>query len=307
MRSGAKFVVGVSRGESFSPNHVGNDAAIFKCVMDELRRSGFIVESYTESSFVALPIYTEPVIVVSMARDSVTLDRLKEWETTGHRVVNSPYGVANCTRKSMTEILVNHDISHPHSWIIDLNKAISSMGNLSAFDNDLRLGRDSVFSYLSEKLTFPCWVKRGDSHAMVREDVSYADCKEQVSEILHDFVRRGIGSAVINEHLKGDLVKFYGVKDTPFFYNFYPSSAMHSKFGLETINGLPQGHAFDVNELRNQANRAASVLNVPIYGGDAIVEEGGTIRIIDFNDWPSFAPCREDAACAIAAYIRSIE
>ncbi len=310
MRSGARYVVGVCRGESFSPNHIENDAAIFKYVMDELRCSNFIVESYTESSFLELPIYTESVIIVSMARDTVTLNRLKQWEAIGHRVVNSPRGIANCVRKSMTEILVDHEISHPHSWIIDLNKAFFPIKDLLISNNESLFERqyvDSVFPYLPENLTFPCWVKRGDSHAMVKEDVSYADCKEQVIEILHDFIRRGIDSAVINEHLKGDLVKFYGVMDTPFFYWFYPSFALHSKFGLETINGSPQGYNFDVKELRDLSNRVASLLNVPIYGGDAIVEKGGNIRIIDFNDWPSFAPCREDAACAIAAYIRSIE
>ena len=31
-------------------------------------------------------------------------------------------------------------------------------------------------------------------------------------------------------------------------------------------------------------------------GGDCIVAPDGQIRIIDFNDWPSFAPCRTEAA-----------
>lgn len=29
------------------------------------------------------------------------------------------------------------------------------------------------------------------------------------------------------------------------------------------------------------------MLNVPVYGGDCVVSEDGSIRIIDFNDWPS--------------------
>ena len=40
-----------------------------------------------------------------------------------------------------------------------------------------------------------------------------------------------------------------------------------------------------------------------IYGGDCVVAPDGTIRIIDFNDWPSFAPCRADAATHIAKAI----
>ena len=34
----------------------------------------------------------------------------------------------------------------------------------------------------------------------------------------------------------------------------------------------------------------------------------GTIRIIDFNDWPSFAPCRQEAAKEIGGIIiRKVE
>ena len=48
-----------------------------------------------------------------------------------------------------------------------------------------------------------------------------------------------------------------------------------------------------------------SVLNVHVYGGDCIVSPEGDIRIIDFNDWPSFAPCRNEAALAIGKTILS--
>jgi hypothetical protein len=30
----------------------------------------------------------------------------------------------------------------------------------------------------------------------------------------------------------------------------------------------------------------------------------GSLWIIDFNDWPSFAPCREEAARAIARRVK---
>ena len=45
------------------------------------------------------------------------------------------------------------------------------------------------------------------------------------------------------------------------------------------------------------------MLTVHVYGGDSIVSPDGTIRIIDFNDWPSFAPCRKEAAIAIGKTI----
>ena len=48
------------------------------------------------------------------------------------------------------------------------------------------------------------------------------------------------------------------------------------------------------------------MLHVEVYGGECIVDEEGTIRLIDFNDWPSFAPCREAAAPHIARRIFDI-
>lgn len=57
--------------------------------------------------------------------------------------------------------------------------------------------------------------------------------------------------------------------------------------------------------MRDICQKASEVLDVKIYGGDCIISPDGTIRIIDFNDWPSFAPCRQDAAPHIAKAILS--
>ena len=38
-----------------------------------------------------------------------------------------------------------------------------------------------------------------------------------------------------------------------------------------------------------------------VYGGDCIIDAAGRWHIIDFNDWPSFAPCVAPAAEAIAS------
>ena len=47
--------------------------------------------------------------------------------------------------------------------------------------------------------------------------------------MLQEFFLRGIKRAVINRHLDGDLIKFYGVAGTDFFYWFYPFENNHSK------------------------------------------------------------------------------
>lgn len=279
MREKAMRVIGVSRGMQYSPNHVGNDAAIFSKVMDELCAHGCTVERYAEQEFWEVPMPEEPVTVVDMARDARTLAKLHQWESAGMLVINSPRGIENCVRRPMTERLLQHGVPHPVSWILPTEEADISC------------------------LTYPCWVKRGESHAMVKEDVCYAATAGQVELILGNFRQRGIPSAVVNEHLQGDLVKFYGVQDSPFFHWFYPSPCSHSKFGLEAINGIAKEYPFDVNILKQCADEAARVLDVPIYGGDAVVMADGNIKLIDFNDWPSFAPCREEAGVAIARYV----
>ena len=72
------------------------------------------------------------------------------------------------------------------------------------------------------------------------------------------------------------------------------------------MNGKSQGIKFSEDTLKDICHRAADELDIEVYGGDCIVSPEGEIRIIDFNDWPSFAPCREDAAPQIAKRVLSI-
>ena len=117
-----------------------------------------------------------------------------------------------------------------------------------------------------------------------------------------DFRKRGIPVAVINEHLQGDLVKFYGVHGTDFFIGFILSLFAQQVWSGENKwdnKGIP----FSVEELKIQSDKAAEALNVPIYGGDCVISADGTLQIIDFNDWPSFARCREEAGGKITECI----
>lgn len=269
-------IVGVSRGNEYSPNHIGNDAAIFKEVADALRKAGCRVDVYPESEFVERGITAD--VIFDMARDRATIARLKELEQQGSLVVNSAFGIDNCIRQPMTELLLENGIPHPESVVLAVEEDVCPS-------------------------VYPCWIKRGNSHALVREDVCYVTCREEALGVLTDFKRRNIPTAVVNEHLEGDLIKFYGVSGTDFFYWFYPSPRSHSKFGLEVINGEAKGFSFEEGELKAVCDRAAKVLNVPVYGGDCVVSADGSFKIIDFNDWPSFARCREEAGKAIATYI----
>lgn len=272
------------RAGAYSPNHIGNDAAILNAVVEQLRKRGCEVTVYSEEQLNSGEV-NEPIIV-NMCRESRSISLLQEYEQQGRLVVNSGEGIENCTRERMTRILLGHNIPYPESLIVDTNEVVKGRLEKSGFSG--------------------AWIKRGDGCAMHKEDVSYVRHPQEAQEVLQEYFLRGIQRAVINRHLVGDLIKFYGVADTDFFYWFYPYDEGHSKYGLEAINGKSKGIAFDHDRLVNICQKAADVLDIKVYGGDCIISPEGEIRIIDFNDWPSFAPCRQEAAPYIAKLVLSM-
>ena len=277
-------IAGIMRAGAYSPNHIGNDAAIFNAAAEQLRKRGYVVNIYSEEQFKLNEIKEN--VILNMCREQSSIAKLQQLEDQGKLVINSGYGIENCPRERMTRILLGNNIPYPDSLIVDTNEAIKPLLKKSGFQS--------------------CWIKRGDFHAMHKEDVSYVRHPEEAQEVLQEYFLRGIKRAVINVHLTGDLVKFYGVRGTPFFFWFYPFDEGHSKYGHEAINGKSQGIKFNLKEMKNICQRAAEELNVVIYGGDCIVSPEGEMRIIDFNDWPSFAPCRNEAAPHIAKAVISL-
>lgn len=272
------------RAGAFSPNNIGNDAAIFNAVTDNLRKRGYQVAVYSEEQFQTSGV-SEPVIM-NMCREKESIQLLCQLENEGRVVVNSGFGIENCTRERMTRLLIANGIPYPQSVIASTNENVTTALDSAGIDR--------------------CWIKRGDFHAMHKEDVSFVRHSGEAQEVLHEYFLRGIPRAVINRHLEGDLVKFYGVAGTPFFHWFYPFDSGHSKYGAEIINGHSHGYKFSLDYLKDICNKAAGALDVTIYGGDCIVDQDGVIQIIDFNDWPSFAPCRDEAAPFIAKAILNI-
>lgn len=193
-------VAGVKRNTKFSPNHIGNDGMIFNLTAEYLRSMGYEVREYTESEFVLSE--EDERYIFNMARDKSTIKRLKQCEADGAIIINPGTGIENCTRTTMTRLLMDNSIPHPESIIVDVT--------------------DDPTEELEKMNAGAFWIKRGDSHTIHREDVTYARNIEEAKSILQEFALRDIPNAVINEHLVGDLVKFYGVYGTDFFYWFYP-------------------------------------------------------------------------------------
>ena len=276
-------IAGVMRAGAYSPNHIGNDTAIFNAVAEHLRKRGCIVNVYSEEQLIAGNVTED--IIINMCREQKSITLLQQMEDAGKIVINSGYGIENCTRERMTRILMGSNIPQPQSLMVNTNEMIIDSLEKGGFTQ--------------------CWIKRGDFHAIHKEDVSFVRHPQEAQELLHEYFLRGIKRAVINKHIVGDLVKFYGVQGTPFFHWFYPYDLGHSKYGHEEINGKSQGIEFDIERMKHICQDAADVLDVKIYGGDCIISPEGDIYIIDFNDWPSFAPCRDEAAPHIAKSILS--
>ena len=269
-------VVGIRRAQRFSPNSVERDAAICQAVADCLGRQGYDVSLHAEEAFTP-SLAQGAAAVFSMARGTETVAALERLSTP---VVNPVAGLRNARRGDMTRIFAEAGIPMPRSWMVRTD------GTLPDAD-------------------CPCWLKRTDECAQASGDVVYAHGRDELAAAMRRFADRGLREAVVCEHLPGDLVKFYGVKGTGFFeYYYYPTAGDgFSKFGLERHNGAARFYAFDAAALAATADRAASLLNLPVYGGDCIVGADGEVRLIDFNDWPSFSRCCDRAAEAITSVI----
>lgn len=272
-------IAAILRAGAYSPNHIGNDAAILNLTCEQLRKRGCQVKTYSEEQLIAGAVKER--IVIHMCRDQRSFPILQSMEDAGMLVINSGYGVENCTRERLTRILLGSGIPYPESLIVNTNQTVTEQME--------RIGMERA------------WIKRGDTYAMHKEDVTYVRSPEEAQEVLQEYFLRGIKRAVINRHLDGDQVKFYGVRETDYFYCFYPFEKSYSSKGDDRAPRRGGGEVrFDLGKLRETCNRAADILDIRIYGGEAIIDAEGNFSIIDFNDWPSFAPCRVEVSVVIA-------
>jgi glutathione synthase/RimK-type ligase-like ATP-grasp enzyme len=260
---------GIRRSPAYSPNQITNDGLILLKTAQELMKLGVDYKIYDEAEIGNIDLKEE--IIFTMTRGYDALNVLAELEKKGKLIINSPKSSLDCYRITMAAILQAANIPFPNSKIV----STSTNENHKVTD----VGKRKI------------WVKRGDVHAVHREDVSLVYGDEELNFVLKEFAHRGIKKAVIQEHIDGDVIKFYSVSGTDFFRWYY-------------LNGN-HNYKFDVSELENLATKSAELINLYIYGGDAIVSSDGAITLIDINDWPSFAPFRDEASKYIAEKIYS--
>ena len=263
---------GVYRELAHSPGRETDDAEILRATAAELDRLGLTVllkspdELPEAEDFGAVP----PHLFVMCERVEV-VEKLAAWETHGARIVNRPSGIRNTDRERTLALFRAGGVPYPRTRPVETAATTPFEGS--------------------------CWVKRGDVHATAEGDVAYCGDAGALEKNLARLAARGIPRAIVQEHVAGDLVKFYGVAgveedDRPSWFQWF----YHRDQRLSN-------HPFDPEALAAATSRAASALGLEVYGGDAIISANGRVTVIDLNAWPSFALFRPVAAARIATLL----
>jgi len=277
MRERVGHCVALNRKPAYSPlQHLANDTAIMNAVVAALELRGWRVTRSSEELLESGPLPAAD-LYLNMCQGAAASERLVALERSGATLVNSPSSVLSCHRHQMVRALAATSIPFPRTLIVPTQLTPETTAALVEFIRPHRT----------------LWIKRGDVHAEAPEDVILTH-NDQVVAALSRFAARGIGRVAVQEHVRGPVLKFYGVRDRSFF-RFYDA-----KWG-------PAGPAPVVHEarLRAVAFDAAERLGLQVFGGDVALPEPDQPVLIDLNDWPSFAPFRAEAAAAIAAFVHT--
>jgi hypothetical protein len=266
--NGGKTCWGIYREVAHSPGRIDDDRAILESVAQALEARGFTVALVAPDA----EFETRCANIFVMCERGPVLDRLRAAEKTGSIIVNSPDAIRNTYRHRMVELLARHQVSAPASRIIASDAS-------------------------NPRPPSAVWVKRYDFHATQPCDVMYAASEKGWQEALHRFATRGVPFVVAQEHVPGDLVKFYGVRDA-----MAPLDASWFEWFYHRDKGM-LGYCFETSRLRRAALAAAAVLGLEIFGGDAIIQANGEPVIVDINAWPSYALYRHRAAQVIADHL----
>jgi len=262
---------GIFREREHSPGRENDDTEILRLTGKHIEARGFQVTFKTpEEIGTADP---RPLGVFLMCERVEILDRLHALELLGVPHVNSPQAVLNTYRDRMISHFGEANVPFIESRVVATD-ATDDVGPL------------------------PVWVKRADVHNTQEGDVTFAPTAAAVTAALRGLAGRGIQRAVLQPHVEGDLIKFYGIgagggphREPPWFRWFYHKDQRVA------------GHPMDARRLARLVRRAASALWLEVYGGDAIATASGDLVLLDVNAWPSFALYRDEGSASIAAYL----
>ena len=251
------MIVAISRAKRFSPNSEDKDARILKSLCDLLLQSGFDVRIVNEDDF---SLQDNVDAYISMARSETTLQMLNEASVP---VINNPEAVLMGCQDRERLFFMLDSCGYP-----------VPKGS----------GKDGF------------WVKKNHGYTECEQDVVYARNAKERDTAVAAMEARGIDEVYVCPHVRGDLVKFYGVANTPFFRYYYPDDDGEMKFSNNGLNGVPKHTMFDEYDFMYETNSVANFVGLDFYGGDCIVKDNGERVYIDINDWPSYSRCYKEAA-----------
>ncbi len=270
-------ILAIARRTQHSDKHQSNDAIMFGMTCDQLRERGYHVELIDEDRLASFLADHRPTRIISMAQRPENTALLARIESDGGVIVNSFESILN-TYRVFLALRLAEEPAFAGTYILS-----------SLVEEDLEDFEGEAYAMIGKTLGESFWLKRGDVHAAHPDDVTFVASGGEFEAALENFRSRDVTSAVVQEHIEGEVVKFYAVSDRRFFHAQYFESEE------------PVG--FDTTELQSEADRIARMLGLSIYGGDAVIGADGRITFIDFNAWPSFGTVRDRAVPQIVEAI----
>lgn len=264
--------LGILREMQNSPNRETDDALILNAVLEQLRNLGARTDCLTpeEADRRGLSDYA---LILPMCETYPRIKRLAASARHSRALwANPPQAVLNCYRLEMIARLARvGDVRFPRCEV----RRVQGGPGPAPF---------AAPGY---------WLKRGDVHNTCDHDVVFASSWAQADRIVEDFAQREITHYVVQPHIEGDILKFYGVGPGRWFTWFHhdPTRARRTPFVMD--------------ELAAMAAAGARALGLEIFGGDAIVSPDGSLTLLDLNSWPSFARVRQEAALQIAWHLQA--
>lgn len=263
-------ILGVSRCSVYSPGRECADSALFQGVVDRLISMGHHVESVSEDNFPEILGAYDGIF--NMVRKPETIRILS---TVDVPVVNSPQSVLNCSRVTQDNLFHQAGIPVPVSCVCNTTDGPGDWSD------------------------WPCWLKRGDSHSVLQSDVVLVHDHTECVALMAQMSARGIGKCLLQKHVRGTLVKVYGVTGY-WVLECHVVTGEKDKFGNVVAGDSGAIEMLRADALQELVRQAASTMGTHVFGADVIVGLDGDLKLIDFNDWPSFSSCRERAVVAIA-------
>lgn len=253
-----KFLL-VYRDERFSPGAVDRDKAMLDKVAQliaDFADSEIKMLHESELQEACAADYAD-FTVIHMTRSAEAFAKLIEIQSFGAHVLNPPAAIKGCSRANIENAMEANNLPTPKS-LVEQHPNLAGKG---------------------------WWVKANNT---ADSSPSHIQFFKTLPEELVARVQKHDESLLVQPHIEGLGLKFYGVRGTDFFHV------------REDVSPTV------LQQLKDDANCLADALSLDIYGGDAILTPDGLLTIIDFNDFPSFSSCRELAAEAIKYLVSGI-